>query len=377
MPSDAPTVDIQPGDRDKKFLLDPYLDWAAEQKIPVHQDFGLDFFECKTDHWALYEAKGAFMHVHGRGDFVSTFALEIAPGKKTKPINHMFEIVVYVIDGNGSTTIDVPGGKKHTFEWGPKSLFSIPLNCRYQHFNGSGKDRALLACTHDLPLVMNLFHSHAFVFDNPFVFSDRIGDPKFFEGEGEFLPMRPGRHMWETNYVPDLTNFDLVQWDARGKGSSNICFILAEGTMHAHVSEIPAARYKKGHRHGNGVHIFAVTGSGYSLLWNEGEQDFIRIPWRHGVMYAPPHWVFHQHFNTAPEPARYLASCIGSRRYPFSTMRRNGAAREVDLSVKQGGRQIEYEDQDPRLHRIWLDEIAKTGVQSVMGDVFDEAALRA
>ena len=377
MASELKTAEIQPGDKDKKFLLDPYLDWVAMQNIPVYQDFGLDFFECPTKPWALYEAKGAFMHVHGRGDFCSTFALEIDPGKKTKPINHTFEIVIYVIDGHGSTTVEVPGGRKHTFEWGPKSLFSMPLNCRYQHFNGSGKDRALLACTHDLPLVMNLFHNHAFVFDNPFVFSDRIGDPKFFDGDGDFLPVRPGRHMWETNFVPDLAGFELKAWEARGKGSSNICFVLADGTMHAHVSEIPTARYKKGHRHGSGVHIFAVTGTGYSLLWNEGDQEFKRIPWHHGIMYAPPFWVFHQHFNTANEPARYLASCIGSRRYPFVAVRRQGIESAADTSIKLGGRQIEYEDQDPRIHQIWLKEIAKTGVKSVMGDLFDEKTVLA
>jgi hypothetical protein len=101
------------------------------------------------------------------------------------------------------------------------------------------------------------------------------------------------------------------------------------------------------------------------------------VPWRHGVMYAPPHWMFHQHFNTAPEPARYLAIGMGSRRYPFSTIRRNGAAGQADTSVKDGGRQIEYEDQDLRFHHKWLHAIAKTGVKSEMGDVFDEAAVLA
>ena len=32
--------------------------------------------------------------------------------------------------------------------------------------------------------------------------------------------------------------------------------------------------------------------------------------------------------------------------------------RRTDVSIKEGGAQIEYEDQDPRIHQIWLDEIA-------------------
>ena len=43
--------------------------------------------------------------------------------------------------------------------------------------------------------------------------------------------------------------------------------------------------------------------------------------------------------------------------------------------MKQGGRQIEYEDQDPRIHRKFLEEIQKTGASSLMGDIFDEPAL--
>ena len=45
--------------------------------------------------------------------------------------------------------------------------------------------------------------------------------------------------------------------------------------------------------------------------------------------------------------------------------------------MQKGGRQIEYEDQDPRIHRKWLEEIAKTGVKSQMGDIFDEPAILA
>ena len=45
------------------------------------------------------------------------------------------------------------------------------------------------------------------------------------------------------------------------------------------------------------------------------DSEFKEIPWRHGVMYAPPFWMMHQHFNTSPVPARYLACSLGSRRY--------------------------------------------------------------
>jgi hypothetical protein len=40
--------------------------------------------------------------------------------------------------------------------------------------------------------------------------------------------------------------------------------------------------------------------------------------------------------------------------------------------VKDGGRQIEYEDQDHRIHRKFLDALKKSGNPSLMGDLFDE-----
>ena len=46
------------------------------------------------------------------------------------------------------------------------------------------------------------------------------------------------------------------------------------------------------------------------------------------------------------------------------------------FDVKKGGCQIEYTDQDPRLHRQRLDAIAKTGVRSDMSDTIDESQFR-
>jgi hypothetical protein len=57
-------------------------------------------------------------------------------------------------------------------------------------------------------------------------------------------------------------------------------------------------------------------------------------------------------------------------------MRRAGSENNrSDVSLKKGGRQIEYEDQDPRIHALWLKALRRTGVKSRMGDVFDEDAI--
>lgn len=346
--------------------VDSYLDWLKNERIPLVEDFGVHLPEVETRPWPRYGVEGAAVHLKGRGDFVSMFLLDLAPGSASEPQRHLYEEVIYVLSGRGSTTIETADGRTHGFEWGPRSLFAIPLNTRYRHFNGSGAEHARLAVTTNLPAVLNMFHNEAFVFDNPFRFDERLGEQKYFGGEGDFVPVRPGQHMWQSNFVPDLAAIDLKGWDQRGKGSKNIMFILADGTMHAHISEMQPGSYKKAHRHGPDFHVMCVTGHGYSLLWYDGEADFRQVRWRHGTVFAPPDRMFHQHFNTSEQPSRYLATAFGSLRYPFTESKRRallGSSKEgqgaVAVSVKLGGDQIEFEDQSARIDTLYREELAK------------------
>jgi len=132
---------------------------------------------------------------------------------------------------------------------------------------------------------------------------------------------------------------------------------------------MPVGTYKKAHRHGPGFHVMCVTGHGYSNLWFDGDQDFLRIDWHHGVVFPPADQQFHQHFNTSTSPARYLATGVGGLRYPLTTANRRslmglkpGEKGAVSTSIKEGGDQIDYEDQDPRIHAMWLEEMRKNGV---------------
>ena len=351
-----------------RYLIDPHRDFMEAEGVPIVEDFGLDLLTVEVKPWARMGALGAFALVKGRGDFLDTYVLELPPGGQSDPQRHLFEEVVYVLDGHGSTSIELPDGTSRSFEWGTKSLFALPLNARYRHFNGSGSKPARLVATTNAPLVIKTFHNREFVFENDFAFPERFGPEEHFRGDGRFLPVRPGRHQWETNFVPDLASFELQTWKARGAGGSNIMFVLADGTMHAHMSEMPVGTYKKGHRHGADFHIFPVTGHGYSLLWYEGDEDFVRVDWKHGSVYAPPDMMFHQHFNTSPEPARYLAVAFGGLRYPFSEDKRKTFT-GMDVSVKDGGRQIEYEDQDPRIHPLYVEELRKHGIEPRMDEV--------
>ena len=356
-----PDVVVPPG----KFMVDSYLDWAAMEGVPIHEGFALDLLAVETRPWPRFGVDGAIIHVSGRGDFMTVFLLEIPPGGKTTPQKHLFEASFTVLAGGGLAAIEGYAGEPHQFEWGTHSVFAPPLNMRYQLFNASGSVPARIAISCNLPAVLNLFHNETFVFENNGVFPDRVGGQGHFAGEGEFIAVRPGKNMWETNFVPDVSRFQLRSWADRGKGASHIQLILANSVMHSHISEMPVGSYKKAHRHGPDAHIYIISGEGYSLLFNQGDKDFIRVDWRPGWVFAPPDMMFHQHFNGGATPVRYIAFVQGNVRYPLMQSRRNVYA-GVDKSVKEGGHQIEYADQDPRIHRIFVEELAKKGIEPRM-----------
>jgi uncharacterized RmlC-like cupin family protein len=358
-------AELPPG----KFMVDPYLDWTKAEAVPIYEDFGFDLAALETRMWPRFGVPGAIAHVKGRGDFMTVFVLEIPPGGKTLPMRHLYEEAVIVLSGRGSTSVTGHDGQTHTFEWGPNSVFAPPLNLRHQYFNASGREPARLAIACNLPAVLNLFHSERFVFDNPFTFPEREGQPAHFRGEGDFIPVRPGKHMWETNFVPDALNLELRTWAARGANASHIQLILADSILHAHLSEMPVGTYKKAHRHGPDVHVFCLSGEGYSLFWYEGDDDFVRIDWRPGWVFAPSDMMFHQHFNTSAERTRYIAFGHGSVRYPF-TQNMWKVYRGVDVDVRSGGNQIEYADQDPRIHRIYCEALARKGLAPRMDAFF-------
>ena len=127
-----------------------------------------------------------------------------------------------------------------------------------------------------------------------------------------------------------------------------------------------------------GTNVFTIDGAGYSLLWYEGDEDNIeRVDWDHGVVVTPPEQMFHQHFNTGDTPSRYLALQFGTVRYPMTWAKKDIWSGKVDKSVEDGGAQIEYENQLPHIHKIWLDEMDRKNIPSEMGEIFDEEKTRA
>ncbi len=330
-----------------------YERWEREAGIPIYKGFSvpnLRTIELKP--WARTGGNGCFINLTDQLDDDAR-VMEILPGGSLEPERHLFEELIYVVRGRGATTIWQPGKAKQTVEWNQGSVFSPPLNSWHQHFNADGSNPARLLAVTSAPMVINLFHNEDFIFNNDFVFADRYNaQDDYFSNAGRSLGH--GGRIWRTNFVPDARTFKLIQWDERGAGSTNVTFSIAGNAMCAHISEFPVGTYKKAHRHASGAHVVILTGKGFSLLWPEGE-PVTRIDWEEGSMLSPPEMWYHQHFNTGPTPARYLA------------LRWNNPEFQVwgewwRKYEKSNGEQIEYEDEDPEIRATFETELAKIGV---------------
>jgi mannose-6-phosphate isomerase-like protein (cupin superfamily) len=347
---------------------DTFSEWLETQRIPVVRGFYIeDINTVELEYWDLKGVPASFVILDGQGGVNDAYICEIPPGGKSKPIHHMYEEMVYVTKGHGATTVWQKDGRKHTFEWGPGSLFAIPMNAYYQHFNSSGVEGARYYAVTNSCFMMNLFHNVDFIFGNEYAFTDRF-DPStadYFSGEGKIEK----RLFMTTNFVPDANSIKLYDYSERGKGGTNVKFNFAQQSMGCHISEFPVGSYKKGHRHGPGAHLIILNGQGFSTMWSKEGAEPKRVPWKPRTVVVPPDQWLHQHFNTGSERVRYLAMHQSS--WAFKPLVKGTGDLEGSLtSVKDGGNQIEFEDEDPSIHTWFVDELHKSGAECVMCDYF-------
>jgi oxalate decarboxylase/phosphoglucose isomerase-like protein (cupin superfamily) len=344
--------------------IDTYRIWQETQKIPRITGFYIeDINKVEVEPWELKGGLGAFINLDGTGGINDAYVCVIPPGEKLRPQRHLYEEMVYIVRGSGATTVWQEKGRKQTFEWQAGSFFAIPLNAHYQHYNGSGRDPVRYFAVTSAPLVMNLFHNLDFVFDNRFVFLERFdpNDDDYFSREGKVW----GPRNTIINFIANVNTTNLTSWKQRGAGGFNMHFDLASQSMAAHISQFPVGSYKKAHRHGPGAHVTILSGQGYTLLWQEAGER-IRVDWKPGSILVPPSQWFHQHFNSGTVPVRYLALRKGGGgrfKYPINFNDGEGPG----TSIKEGGGQIEYEDEDLQIHRDFEAALRKAGGRCVMG----------
>jgi oxalate decarboxylase/phosphoglucose isomerase-like protein (cupin superfamily) len=301
-------------------------------------------------------AKGVFINHEASRTSNDCYVCEIPAGGKLAPMRQLYDEMILVLEGRGSTTVWNDAGQKITFEWKAGAMFAVPINCHHQHFNGSGREAARYVGVTFAPQVINMFGETDFVFNTKHDFKSRFsGEPDYFSAKDE----KEG-FLLRTNFVPDAVNLPLITAKERGAGGGHIRFNMAKGAMPSHISQFPIGTYKKGHRHGPGAHVIVLSGEGYSLMWAEGEEPK-RYDWEVGTMIVPPNMWFHQHFNTGATPARYLAF-----KHEVVSIRNAQGVPKAWISRRIGGDQIDYADETKLVRDLFSSELAKQGLAPQM-----------
>jgi oxalate decarboxylase/phosphoglucose isomerase-like protein (cupin superfamily) len=346
---------------------DFYRSWVRNEGleiIPAHYIPDLRKLELKK--WERRRGSAVFINHEESNRSNDCYVCEIPPGGNLNQQRQMYEEMVYILDGRGSTVVWNDRGDKVSFEWQTGSLFAIPLNAWYIHYNASGVKPARYVGVTNAPLIMNVFQDAEFIFNTKHDFVARFG------GEPEYFAPSPRLNGFfsDTNFVPDTRRLKLVEAKERGADGGHIRFNLAKGTMNSHISEFPVGTYKKAHRHGPGAHVIIVSGKGYTFMWPEGKKPQ-RYDWQEGSMVVPPNMWFHQHFNTGNMPARYIAL-----KYEGTTIRNEEGIPKAWISSREGGDQIDYADEDELIRKTFLEELAKSGVQSRMQKYYEAEAAK-
>ncbi len=339
----------------------PYLRWVKSQGLDIisaHYVANLRTQDLKP--WPARGGRGVYINHDASRTTNDCYVCEIPDGGKLAPRRQLYEEMIFVLDGRGSTSVWNNAGQKVTFEWQAGAIFGTPLNAWHQHFNSSGQKPARFVAVTNAPPVINLFEDLDFVLGSDYDFKKRFsGEADYFAGKGQLNGLR-----LETNYIPDAVNIGVGDSVERGAGSRMVRFNVCRASIAGHISQFKVGTYKKAHAHGPGAHVIILNGEGYTLMWPDGEAPR-RYDWQPGTLIVPPNMWLHQHFNTGPTPARYLAFKHGSQRNSQGVMM-------CWISRRLGGDQLDYADEEPIVRNMFEEALSKHGLTSQMQEAYDE-----
>ena len=351
----------------KKFAKEketPYTRWIEKEGLDIIDGIyvpDLNTLELKP--WARRNGSGIFINHDASRTSNDCYVCEIGPGDELKTQRQLYEEMIMILSGRGSTSVWNDAGQKVSFEWQAGAMFSIPVNTWHQHFNGSGKDKVRFVAVTNLAPILNVFEEPDFIFNTAYDFKSR------FSGESDYFAPKDKMSglLLETNFVADVVNLPLIEAKERGAGGGHIRFNLAKSSMNTHISQFPVGTYKKAHAHGPGAHVIILAGEGYSLMWPEGEEPK-RYGWHPGSMITPPNMWYHQHFNKGTTPARYLAF-----KYEGVAIRNAQGVPKAWISRRIGGHQIDYADESPQVRTTFAEALAESGLESHMAESYELA----
>ncbi len=366
-------------DRIKEEVAGAYEAWMKEEGIPIHEtEAGVhDVTSLPRKPWARMGGSGTFIQMLGTiQDERGIYVAEIPGGGALNPERHMYDEAIFVLQGRGLTEVWHEGGDKVTFEWGEGSVFAPPMNTWHRLINGS-REPALIMGVTTAPRMMNTVQDPDFIFNCEHQFTDRFGArADYFTPTDNRYQIGTSRYtLWETNFIPDVRAEGLEPNVRKGPGSQAVGYRMGRYFPNGHMSSWPVGRYQKAHYHGPGALLLGLGGKGFALLWPRelGPRPFkaghgdqvVSVKWGPRSIYTPPRDWFHQHFNTSDKPARQVAIYGGLER-PAMQSHSGGEDLRAQVSTREGGPLVDFEDEDPQVRGRFEEELKEDGIECTM-----------
>jgi quercetin dioxygenase-like cupin family protein len=361
----------------------PYDSFMEAEGVPIYRNIGVrQVQDLPIAPWKRLGGRGSYIQLFGTEGLWGMYIVEVPAGGALNIERHVYEKMVLVIEGRGSTEVWQEGQvHPQTFEWQKGSMYSIPLNAFHRFVNATNSP-ALLLCGTSAPNMFNLLDNTHFIFNCPYNFNDRYnGTSDYFQAKEDVLPdpVR-GLAMRRTNFLPDVISCELPLDNRRSPGYRRVEPHMAGNRFYQWIGQHETGRYSKAHKHASAAVLICLKGKGYTYTWPE---TLGTRPWESGkaehvkrqdyefggmVTAAPMmgDW-YHQHFGVSKDPLR-LTAWFGPNN---SRARKPGVPGEAitdrgAIDIKKGGDAIPYCDEDPYLLKEFQETLAKEGAVSRM-----------
>src|SRR5437867_4055168 len=139
-----------------------YEEWMEAEGVPIIEaQCGIeDTRALERKPWPRMGGKGNFIYLQGlkESGFTGMYVVEIPPHGALEPERHMYEEILYGLQGSGTAEIwqdpagpgagggnqgsgplTAAGPARHTLEWGQGSVFAPPLNTWHRIYNLSAQ----------------------------------------------------------------------------------------------------------------------------------------------------------------------------------------------------------------------------------------------
>jgi mannose-6-phosphate isomerase-like protein (cupin superfamily) len=256
----------------------PYTRWVRAEGLEIISSFYVpDLHTVELKPWARRGGRGVFLNHDASRTSNDCYVCEIPPGKELAPQHQLYEEMIYVLDGRGSTDVWNEAGQRTTFEWKAGALFAIPLNAWHQHFNGSGIEPArYVAVTNAAGHPQRVRRSRI-----------RLQHPLRLHGSLQRragVLRQPRRAAWSAaRHQFRGRRGEPAAHHREGTRRGRIAhpFQHGEGAHEQPYLAVRGGALQEGARARTGAHVIIMGGEGYSLMWPEGAEPR-RYEWRKG-----------------------------------------------------------------------------------------------